>query len=328
MRWLALVVVMACTAGPTNHGEPVTETSRIYYREIPISVSSNVDVLFVIDDSPAMAAFQTKLATNYRELVAAMTPMFGPDLHIGVVRTDPARAGALTGPFLTTELQFDATVKTNANGSLADAFVALASVGAAGDASPQPLAMMLNALTANPGFFRENAYLAIVILTAGDDNSPGIVDNFAAALKGQKSDPAAVVVSVADGACTNGALSAAAAPRLDSFLGMFPNRSTKVSICDDNIDGVAALNSQLLKTTLGAVCADEPVTDCVQWLEQRTTGQQRVIPQCPSASVPCWSLVSDPANCTTGTHQEFRLSPSGFRTTGEVRNYIECTIAP
>jgi hypothetical protein len=49
--------------------------------KIPISINANIDVLFVIDNSPTMAPFASKLATNVRELIHAITPMGGPDLH-------------------------------------------------------------------------------------------------------------------------------------------------------------------------------------------------------------------------------------------------------
>src|SRR4051812_43386675 len=133
--WRSLTVpvmfaVTACTA-EAPAGDPITDISRVWRLEIPLAGSSSVDVLFVIDNSPSMSAYGTKLDMNYHQLMLA--PPFGPDLHVGVVTTDPVDGGRLRttstveGSFISTELQFDGSIRTNFTGLLGDAFAALAS---------------------------------------------------------------------------------------------------------------------------------------------------------------------------------------------------------
>lgn len=333
----ALVPLAAC-----GDNVPVTPldnvvVTRVFHQDIPIAINANVDLLFVIDSSPAMAPFETKLATNERELMQLLTPPFGPDLHVGVVTADPADAGKLrqtasvAGPFITTTLQFDTTRQTDVTGPIEDAFVALASVGSAGSATVQPLAMAQAALApgANPGFLRDDAALGIVVITASDDSSAGAVADYVTAFKQLKSDPANVVVSVASGPCSTSTLSAPDAPRLTTFVGEFPNRGTKVAICDDNLDALVSIEAQLIRSAYGVPCVDAPVAsppDCAIWLEHRKTSEQRVVEQCPASSIPCWSLVSDPVDCPVSPSLSFRWAPADFRTTGEVHMEIECVV--
>lgn len=333
-----LVGMIGCGGGAPPTPKPLGSdaVSRVLQQEVPIASSAQLDVLFVIDDSPAMAPFQAKLAGNARELIQLLTPMFGPDLHVGVVTADPADAARLrqtssvAGTFITTALQSDGSVQTNVTGAVDDAFVALANVGSAGASGPQPLAMAEAALAsgANPGFFRANAYLSIVVITDGDDNSTGAVADYATAFKQLKTDPNSVIVSVASGACSAGTLSAPAAPRLSAFVAQFPNRSTQVAICDDSLAGLVSLDGQLLKSTLGAECIDAPLatpTQCEVWLEDMMTSSQRVVPPCPSSAVPCWSLVTDPQTCAMAPSLSLRLEPSNFRAVGAIEE-VQCVI--
>ena len=311
--------------------------SRVFHQEIPIAVNANIDVLFVIDSSPAMATFETKLAGNDRELIQLLTPAFGPDLHVGVVTADPTDAGKLrqtasvAGSFVTTTLQFDTSVQTNVTGPIDDAFVALAGVGSTGSASVQLLAMAQAALApgANPGFLRNDAALGIVFVTAGDDSSAGAVDDYVTAFKQLKTDPNQVVVSVASGPCSTSSLSAPAAPRLTTFVAQFPNRGTQVAICDDHLDALVSLEFQLIKVSLGVPCIDAPLAsppDCAIWLEKSMRSEQRIVEPCPSSTIPCWSLVADPQSCTAPPSLSLRFEPPEFRVAGEVTEEIECVV--
>ena len=335
-----MVALAACTGGGTGpRPKPLGDAgvSRVLYDRLPITSNENVDILFVIDSSPAMASFQAKLANNERELAQLLTPAFGPDIHLGVITADPADAGVLrqnasvAGSFITTALQFDASVQTNVTGAVDDAFVALAAVGSSGGASTQPLAMAKVALTAgtNPGFVRAEAYLAIVVITAGDDSSPGAVDDYVTAFKQLKTDPNSVIVSVASGSCTSGTLSAPAAPRLSTFVTDFPNRSAQVAVCDGSLAGLVSLETQLLETTLGAPCIDAPLaspTQCSVWFEQAMTSQQRLVEPCPSSAVPCWSVVTDPQECSQPPSLVLQLEPANFRASGDTIEEIQCVL--
>lgn len=324
----------ACSGNDALMPVDTVGTSRVVRREIPLDSNQSFDILFVIDDSPAMAPFATKLAGNEREMIQVLTPLFGPDLHVGVVTADPTDGGKLretasvAGNYLTTAIQFDFTVQTNVTGPLDDAFVALADVGSTGSTSIQPLAMAQAALApgANPGFRRDDAHLGIVFITAGDDSSPGAVTDYAQALKQLvPADPSNIVVSIASGPCSTSSLSAPDAPRLTAFAAQFPNRATQLAVCDDSLAALVSIDLQLIKTAIGDQCIDAPLAmppACSFWLEHRATSEQRIIEPCPASTIPCWSIVAEP-QCSLEPHMSFDLVP-GIRTETGVTEVIEC----
>ncbi|MEP6860000.1 MAG: hypothetical protein ABJE66_05235 [Deltaproteobacteria bacterium] len=333
--WCVLGVMAFAACGDNTELMPVDTvgTSRVLRRSVPLASNQTFDILFVIDDSPAMAPFATQLAANEREMIQLLTPMFGPDLHLGVITADPADGGKLratTGAdFLTTAIQFDFSVQTNVSGPLADAFVALADVGSAGGATTQPLAMAQAALAlgANPGFRRDDAHLGVVFMTAGDDSSPGAVSDYANALHQLGTDPSDVAVGIASGPCNTSSLSAPEAPRLTAFAAQSPNRARHVAVCDDSFADLASSLLQLRRYAGGEQCIDEPLAmplECSFWLEHRATSEQRIIEPCPESTSPCWSIVRDPM-CSAEPHIGPKLVPFPFPETG-VTEEIQCVV--
>lgn len=290
--WIALAVAAtACTDPPPPEGPQVT--SFVEVKEIPLSVNVQIDLLFVIDDSPAMAPLQAKLATDYRRLieyVAATSYGEPPDLHVGVVTADVADQGRLRrATFLADAPRFAWQRERNYQGLLADAFVDLAAVGASGSTSARPIEAMQRALSAyvNPGFVRDDAYLVVVILAAGDDQGTEPIADAAHALKSMKLDPAKVAVAAGVG-CDG------AAPRLDALLAQFPNRNARGALCDADLTPLVAATHQLLKAVLGQACFEARLVephDCNGWLLDPTTGDQAALPTCDGAGAThCWFL--------------------------------------
>src|SRR4051794_39630876 len=68
---------------------------RVEYKDIPVTVNRNVDILFVIDDSPSMADKQANLANNFPNFINVLNTIQGglPDVHIGVVTSDVGSKG-------------------------------------------------------------------------------------------------------------------------------------------------------------------------------------------------------------------------------------------
>jgi hypothetical protein len=203
MRFVWLLLV-ACSV-PEIEYEPLAEREPVAdFSAIP---QEDLDVLFVIDDSPSMADKQANLIANFPNLIARLNLLPGglPSLHLGVVSTDmgtsgsgplppaPAigsvgnggcsgtgKAGALTvntapvtGAFLSDIRQGDGSRQRNYNGTLEGAFGQMAQLGAGGCGFEQPLRAMQAAFQnpANQGFSRQNAVLAVVFLTDEDDCS-------------------------------------------------------------------------------------------------------------------------------------------------------------
>lgn len=201
-----LLCLVACT--------PVTGTPPEPERELVVearaNLNRNVDLLFVVDDSPGMAEHQATLARSIPTFISTLaTYPFGlPDIHIGVVTTDMgtkassqasasgvvggigmggcahtgkdgklllAEATGVTGTFLSDIKLADGSRQTNfGSADLETKLAEMIRVGQGGCAFEQPLHSMRRALGNNPsnaGFLRDDALLAVVFVTDEDDCS-------------------------------------------------------------------------------------------------------------------------------------------------------------
>jgi len=171
-------------------------------RAIP---NPDLDLLFVVDNSPSMLEEQASLAANFPRMMDVLATLDGglPNLHIGVVTSDMGTSASGTqpapgvgsgpgscsgygdngtlvqGPNITDRFISDiaganTTRVVNYTGMLRDAFRDLALVGANGCGFEQHLSAMQHALGNQPlnaGFLRSTANLAVVILADEDDCS-------------------------------------------------------------------------------------------------------------------------------------------------------------
>lgn len=165
-------------------------------RDAPPPTCEEVDVLFVIDDSPSMGDNQRKLAENYDVFVDGVTALVAnrTSVHLGVVTTD-AYSHNVDG---CTNLG-DLVVQTGGYGSSDEtcgpyaaganyitdaddvdaAFKCAAKVGTAGSTLERPMTAAAQAIGGGPnpagdcndGFVRENAMLVIVFVTDEDGES-------------------------------------------------------------------------------------------------------------------------------------------------------------
>lgn len=201
VRCLLLLALAACS--DPDPVDPPTERVHV------MTMTPNLDVLFVIDDSASMADKQSSFTAAFPALIAELAQA-NPNLHLGVTSTDlgtSAAGGGTPGPTIGMvglggcmgfgnagkllvrtapvtgkyiELNRDGT--DNFSGTLADAFSQMASLGATGCGFEQQLGAMKTALentTDNAGFVRAGANLGVIILTDEDDcsaASPSLFD--------------------------------------------------------------------------------------------------------------------------------------------------------
>ena len=188
--------------------EVTPQQGRVEYKDIPVTVNRDIDILFVIDDSPSMLDKQTNLKNNFPNFINVLNTIEGglPNVHLGVVSSDIGTKAAdgtaapsvgagpgscsnsggkngnlqtngsplVSGTFISDTNNNDGTRTTNYTGSLSDAFSAIASLGASGCGFEQHLEAAKRALNMNPanaGFLRPNAYLALVFIQDEDDCS-------------------------------------------------------------------------------------------------------------------------------------------------------------
>ena len=167
--------------------EVIPEQGRVEYKEIPVTLNRNIDLLFVVDDSPSMLDKQNNIKANFPKFIEVLQTIQGglPDVHIGVVSSDmgtkgsqdsaagmaigqigmggcsgTGKSGDLQVGQAATDLQSgakfisdikltDGTRQKNYNGDLATVFGKLAALGAGGCGFEQHLLAMRRALEGN-----------------------------------------------------------------------------------------------------------------------------------------------------------------------------------
>jgi hypothetical protein len=185
----------------------IPEQGRVEYKDIPVTVNRNIDILFVIDDSGSMADKQSNLANNFPSFINVLNTIEGglPDIHLGVTSSDMGTKGldgapgpgvgtvgqggcantgddgklltqgaSVTGVFVSDIKQTDNTRLKNYTGTLESVFSTMARVGATGCGFEQHLHAMQRSLQntqANPGFLRPDAFLAVIFIADEDDCS-------------------------------------------------------------------------------------------------------------------------------------------------------------
>jgi len=197
----------ACSDSPLRPDAAVVDAT-VDAPRIP-ETGREIDLLFIIDDSPSMADHQANLRANLPNFVNVLQTILGglPNVHIGVVSSDLGTSGSAdaqpgpafgTGPgacsgygkagnlltqssplvagdYIIDIKNTDGSRTTNYSGSLAQAFSAIADAGTSGCEFEQPLEAAKRALApthlSNQGFLRPEAYLALIFIQDEDDCS-------------------------------------------------------------------------------------------------------------------------------------------------------------
>ncbi|HXI59539.1 MAG TPA: hypothetical protein VNO55_25905 [Polyangia bacterium] len=206
VRWVlaagALPVIWACNSPPLAPPTPAPE--RTVNEVFQAAVNRDIDILFMVDNSPSMRPLQTKLATNFPIFINTLSGLPGglPNVHIAVVSSDmgsgpmaptqQCRVGGDGGQFQTTprvagctsglpaDQHFFASVNgmKNFTGDIATDFACVAQLGDLGCGFEHQFASMLRALepggnlpATNANFLRPTAFLSIILITNEDDCS-------------------------------------------------------------------------------------------------------------------------------------------------------------
>jgi len=184
--WLLVFVLAACVNEDGPRGPEVT--SRVQRVVLPIAQPKMLDVLVVVDDSPAMAPHRERLRANFGRFIDVLNTVQGglPSLHLGVVTTDVGgcnngdgeggrmrTSARVDGTFISDVRYQSAQRVRNYDGDLRDVFTELADAGSDGCVYARPLDAIRLALDnpANAGFVRDDAFLAVIVITATDDCS-------------------------------------------------------------------------------------------------------------------------------------------------------------
>jgi hypothetical protein len=303
--------------GPCEDGSCGTQAS--WRRTFQSIVSARIDVLFVVDDTPAMTPYAGALAAGFADIAVALeglSPRVPASLHVGVVRAgrcDQSTRGAGCGiaageQFLRAER---CGTVTNFSGALTDALTCIGDLGATNCGPAQPLAAAIDALATPPrrgweGFLRADAYLMVVVIGAGDDASARPAIDVATFIKGLKADPSQAAVSaIVPRSCATGD-----SPRLTEFVNQFGANGLLADLCVGELAPALqritnASDSELQPPCLRSVRdtdLDAPglQADCVFADHPRAadgTWTTATLPSCDVAAPPCWRLVPNAAGC-------------------------------
>lgn len=198
--FMFIALVAGCANREVAKVDP--NQSKEQFKDIPVNINRDIDILFVIDNSGSMAEEQVSLAQNFPRFINVLEGIEGglPNVHIGVISTDlgagPFNIAGCTGNGDNGTLQStarggtdpqlqDAFIKDledgnggrirNYSGDLASAFSSIAQLGTDGCGFEQQLEAMRRALNGsnatNAGFLRPEAYLAVIFVTDEDDCS-------------------------------------------------------------------------------------------------------------------------------------------------------------
>ena len=197
---LLLAVVAGCPDRTMSSDPPQssTEVSKI------IPTTDDIDVLFVIDDSPSTADKQQVFASNFANFVAALDAFPGgrPNLHVGVISSSvdlgtgsfgsgcpspspedgrllsAAKVAGCTPPtghWIEDVAAPGGGRTTNYSGPLDQELACIAELGANGCGFEAPLQAVERAFDGthpeNDGFLRPDALLVVIVLTDEDDAS-------------------------------------------------------------------------------------------------------------------------------------------------------------
>jgi len=323
-----------------------TSTKAVY----PYSGDRRVDLLFVVDDTPAIAPYADRVAAGIADIATQLQNSALPlSLHVGFVRAgscDPstrARACGITAPREFVGLRPCNTVDY-ATGPFADALACLGALGAADCAPIHPIAAALQVLqpgnTGWDSFFRRDAYLEVIIVAASDDATAPprgsmSVTELAGSLKNLKGDPSQVLVTViGPGDCAAGDVRA---PRLAEFVNQFGSNGLYMGLCGGALSAAVDKitlreNDALLPPCLTNVRDTDLTTPGMQAsctvvqrsiaLDTETTSEQE-IPSCDTGRSPCWTLMRD--QCAAGPGWRLNLdAPLDQCVDGIVDVDVEC----
>lgn len=285
-RLVLLFVIAACTSDPPPPSGPGV-TSHITSFEVPAASAPKLDLIVALDDTMPMAAYADRLVALGHTLAA------GPsrDIHFVLTTTTGYEELESTPHYFAPPTQ-------NFSGSLDDALANAFTLDLDKTAPPALLANMQSRVSTLPvnNFVRDDAYLAVLIVSASDDASA--TSDYAAWIKSLKpAAPDRIIVA---------AIAPASAPNIDALLAAFPNRTARVAITNSDWSAAIDAINSLYKTTLGVVCMPEPIDllpdvagaqiDCsVSGFDE--TNIEHVLPMCTDEAKPCWSIDRDPQIC-------------------------------
>lgn len=276
VRWLPILALAACAAEPVGEIEAGVscEVEEVTAVSAP---QAALDVVIAIADTRPMAAYADRIREELARFVNVLESLGGglPSVRVAVVADDSG--GFWTPPTCVSPYIVDTDRPwfacdgardcrdRNYTGTLADAVACLGAIEATADAAPPILDRVVRAIR-DDTFLRDDAYLAVLVISNHDDPSPEASFGYLEALR-----PGRFVLGV---------VAPDPAPRLDAL----PGRVTRASFDADDWSGAIPFGGAI-------VCG--PAPGCIE----RAEGCVGDVPPCVMATpdrpaadtpLPCW----------------------------------------
>ncbi len=316
---VALTIALAVTGCVEPPPESIDATSRVEIFDLRFEGSQQLDVIIVIDDSPAMWPHAERLATNLADFAGYFDYGNLPSLQLAIVSSDLEDPPALV---IDRHLA-DGSHVTSYDGTLANELARHAGELAYDAPTSRPLAAMRRAIETQPGLIRRDSTLVVVFLSAQDDTGiePLVED---VAFLHERKAPSRLIVAGAlgpsDARCTIDGAIAYPAPRLHRFVELFA-RHTLETLCRPDFTGVLSQLAELLIRTVPNPC-----------FAARATGECAVevdgsrVPACATAAAPCWRIAVDDRACPGAPHQLLQIPFGPVELPPSVRVQAQCIV--
>ena len=300
---LALVALAACVV---PQPEPLPEAqARVVALDLPLFAPQPIDIVMVVDDSPAMAPFRPHVRDGLRWAMSFIDSSWF-DVHVAVIAADATslhRTTAVDGAFLRSRFLPDGSRDVNYAGTLPDAVAAFADVGTTGSWDAQPLEAMAHALAARPaGFARDGALSHVAFIADVDDHSPRSLDAYELIVRAEREPPQLDAILP---------LPSLPDSRLAAFLARFPD----VDVTSFR-DPQPYFGPSLDVPVIASPCFDERVdpSRCTVALDGETFR--------------AWDIVDDRANCTVEPHQAIVLHTGNEWPRRGAHVLVQCVVGP
>lgn len=262
--------LLGCSpAVPKLVAQPIVVQDKIETNTDVQVFNPKVDILFVIDNSFSMDEHQSNLISNLNRFAAAFSKNVQIDYHVGVLTTDMnSFAGKLCCGKLVGSPIYVERSTVNGQAILARNL----RVGTSGDGYEKSFDPVVAALlpplvdTANRGFYRQDAHVAVIFLTDAEDQSqisPKDFYQFLLQLKGQKekvlSYGAIIPTGTNEGMCRRDETGTSPL-KIESFLSLVYNAGKNImSLCDGNFgDQLAKISEDLVKYVGNVIYLNRP----------------------------------------------------------------------
>ncbi len=240
MKRLWAGVVSVFLVGLAGCGDP---SERLYVYKIPetkpieqthalkeLHGKNKVDILWVIDNSGSMSENQEQVRVNSNEFISKFITKTGLQWKMGLISTDvsnPPFVGFRPGDAL--DYQSSNPVQLFQG--------AVKRLGIYGDAVERFYEPVLRAFDSHPHFLRQDAVLALIVVTDEEEQSTISLENFLQKIKGYKNDLKDVytygLFAASDDGCDTQTMFTYQSSRYKQFIDK--TKGKKYSLCDPNI---------------------------------------------------------------------------------------------